>query len=260
MRGPISRNCIVDIGSLRRAAASPLLLYESGPQLAGTPDILAGLSPSELSRVVQAGHKLAFAAGDVIFRQGDRHRGIFVLQAGAVRSFYVGPTGREITLANWGPGNFVGGPDIFVDGPHVWSGIATAAGAAIRVRGQAVRHLMREVPAFAVGLVEGLAFKGKCYSTLLQMLGTRSVTERLALVLVNLATSRGRSDGGRVVVAPAPTHEELAGTVGATRQWVSATLERFRAARLIEAGDRRVVILNEPALRAVAEGGGTGAP
>src|SRR5579871_2738797 len=126
MAGLISHSSIVKLNPKPGAAASPLLLYESEPQLAGTPDILAGLNASELARVTQAGQKLSFATGDMIFRQGDAHRGIFVLQAGTVRSFYVGPTGREITLANWGKGNFVGGPDIFGDGPHVWSGIATS--------------------------------------------------------------------------------------------------------------------------------------
>ncbi len=32
---------------------------------------------------------------------------------------------------------------------------------------------MSEIPNFAIGLVQGLAYKGKCYSSLLQMLGTR---------------------------------------------------------------------------------------
>jgi CRP-like cAMP-binding protein len=240
----------------RRDAGSAPLLYESEPALAGLADIVAGLTPAELHRVATAGHPAIFATGDVIFRQGDAHAGIFVLQSGSVRSFYVGVNGREITLANWGPGNFVGGPDIFGDGPHVWSGVATAPGAAIRLPGPVVRHLMCEIPAFAIGLVHGLAFKGKCYSTLLQMLGTRSVTERLALVLVNLATSRGRQAAGGLLVSPAPTHEELAGTVGATRQWVSATVERFKRAGLIEAGDRRLVVLDRAALAAIAQGGG----
>lgn len=243
-----------DAAHTHAPARAPVLLYESAPVLAGEPDILAGLSPAEFQRVAAAAHHTAFVPGDLLFRQGEPHLGILILLTGAVRSFYVGANGREITLANWGPGNFVGGPDIFGEGPHVWSGIATAPGTAMRLPGPAVRHLMQHVPAFAIGLVHGLAFKGKCYSALLQMLATRSVTERLALVLVNLAASHGQAADGVTVVSPAPTHETLAGGIGATRQWVSATLARFRRARLLRTEDRRLVLLDLAALRSIAEG------
>ena len=46
---------------------------------------------------------------------------------------------------------------------------------------------------------EGLTFKGKCYSALAQMLDTRSVTERLAHLLLHLADSYGVEEEGAVV-------------------------------------------------------------
>lgn len=233
-----------------------VLLFEAQPNLAGTPDILARVTPAELRQVASAGQKVSFGRGDYLFRQGESHRGIFVLRAGIVRSFYVSPAGREITLANWRPGNFVGGPEIFGGGLHVWTGVGVEPGEAIRLPGPMVRQLMAEIPNFAVGLVDGLAFKGKCYSALLQMLGTRSVLERLAHLLFNLAEERGIRTPRGVLIDCAPTHEEFAAMVGATRQWVSMTMERFRAGGLIEVNRRRIVVLRLAALRALAEGDG----
>jgi CRP/FNR family transcriptional regulator, cyclic AMP receptor protein len=84
------------------------------------------------------------------------------------------------------------------------------------------------------------------------MLGTRSVVERLAHLLLNLTTLRGIESENAVVIADMPSHEELAAMVGATRQWVSINIEKFRKRGLIEVGDRRLVILRPDALRAVA--------
>lgn len=235
-------------------AAGSVLLYEGKPSLTGVPDILAGLSPAEVARVVAAGRRVRFAPGDHLFRQGEEHKAIFVLRHGVVRSFYQAPSGREITLAQWSPGNFVGGPEIFGGGLHVWSGVAVSAGEAVRLPGPQVRRLMADLPAFAIGLVEGLAFKGKCYSTLLQMLGTRSSRERLAHLLLNLAELRGIAGDGRIIIANTPTHEQLATMIGATRQWVSMTLDRFRAHGLIEIHKRQLVIRQAAALRALADG------
>ena len=229
-----------------------LLLFESLPNLAGVPDIFAALTEHEAKRVAAAGESIRFAPGDLLFRQGDPHRGIFILRDGIVRSLYSAPNGREITLANWTPGNFVGGPDIFGEAPHVWSGIGVKSGEAIRLPGPVVRRLMSEIPNFAIGLVQGLAYKGKCYSSLLQMLGTRSVVERLAHLLLNLTTLKGVESENAIVIADMPSHEELAAMVGATRQWVSINIEKFRKRGLIEVGDRRLVILRHDALRAIA--------
>jgi CRP/FNR family transcriptional regulator, cyclic AMP receptor protein len=222
--------------------------------LVGVPDILAGLSAAQTDHVVSAGHRVGFAAGDMLFRQGEVHRGIFILRSGVVRSFYQAPGGREITLAHWTRGNFVGGPEIFGGGVHVWSGIGVETGAALRLPGPTIRRLMTEIPAFAIGLVEGLAFKGKCYTALLQMLGTRSVVERLAQLLLNLEASRS-SSAASPAVAQLPTHEQLATMIGATRQWVSMTLERFRAQGIIDTRGRRIVIQEPAALRALAHTG-----
>ncbi|HLH12359.1 MAG TPA: Crp/Fnr family transcriptional regulator [Methylovirgula sp.] len=237
-----------------KAASGSVLLFEAQASVSGAPDILADLSAAELRRVVETGNRIDFKAGDYLFRQGEPHRGIFVLRSGVVRSFYVSPHGREITLANWGPGNFVGGPDIFETGPHVWSGVAVEAGQALHLSAPAVRQLMATVPNFSIGLIKGLAFKGKCYSSLLQVLATRSVVERLALLLLNFAEPHGTERDACVVIAASPSHEELAAMVGATRQWISMALERFRKRGLIETRNRRLVILRPAALAAIADG------
>jgi len=49
-----------------------------------------------------------------------------------------------------------------------------------------VKRLIGQMPELGIGVIEGLVFKGKCYSALAQMLGTRSVTERLSLLLNSL--------------------------------------------------------------------------
>lgn len=234
--------------------APSMLLFEAVPNLSGIPDMLLGLAPDERARVFACGQTIRFGPGDMLFRQGELHAGIFLVRSGSVRSYYTAPSGREITLANWTPGNFVGGPEIFGGGNHVWSGVATAPGEALLLSGDTVRKLIVEIPRFAVGIVEGLAFKGKCYSALLQMLGTRSVLERLAQLLVNCAELHGVPDGKRLTVAQVPTHEDMAAMVGATRQWVSATLGRFRRQGLIEIAKRQMTILDKDHLRKLASG------
>ncbi len=48
--------------------------------------------------------------GEGVFFQGDPHTGVWIIESGRVRTFYAGPSGREITLAYWSIGHFLGDP------------------------------------------------------------------------------------------------------------------------------------------------------
>ena len=116
-------------------------------------------------------------------------------------------------------------------GTHMWSGIAAQESDVYAFQGDELRKLMLAIPEFAVGMVEALEFKGKCLSALLQMLGTRSVSERLAMLLINLAELHGVEDDVGVFIGPPFTHEVLSQMVGASRQWVTMTSRSLSARR-----------------------------
>jgi CRP-like cAMP-binding protein len=108
---------------------------------------------------------------------------------------------------------------------------------------------MQAIPQLAIGIVEALEFKGRCLSALLQMLGTRSVSERLSMLLANLAEIHGTDTGEGIAIGEPFTHEAFAQMVGASRQWVTMTLDRFQREGLIRISRCRTVILDPDKLR-----------
>ncbi len=213
---------------------------------------LAHLSDEDLETVLNRARRCRIKPKHLLIRQGDRHRGIFLIQSGVVRTFYTSPTGREITLAYWQPGNFVGGPDVFEDCIHMWSGITVRDTEVFHLRGRDLRELMAQIPDLALGMVEALVYKGRCFSSLVQLLGTRSVSGRLSQVLLALCDNYGTpaADGHGVVIAVNLTHEDLAHMVGASRQWVTTTLDRLQKKDIIHIRKRQLVILRPDLLRA----------
>lgn len=208
--------------------ASAVYLSEALSQINEGAQFLDRLRLDEINAVRHVASSIEVDAGECIFAQGDQHRGIFLIESGQVRIYYAGPSGKEITLAYWTPGHFIGGPEVFGGGLHVWSATATERSRLSYLPGAKIRYLAETVPAVALAIIDGLVSKGRCYSALVQMLGTRSVTERLAQLLVILASVDGQSDNGRMIVDRRITHEQLAMIVGSTRQWVTSTLARFQ--------------------------------
>lgn len=213
----------------------------------GQRGLLDRLSPSEVAAVRLASRVYTAGPDEDVFVQGEVHNGIYLIEEGRVRTYYVGPSGKELTLAYWTPGHFVGGPEVFGGGVHMWSAVTVEPSRLAHLPGAAVRHLAETIPSFALSLIDALVAKGKFYSALAQMLGTRSVTARLAQLLLIL--SDASVDEGVRRIERKITHEQLAGIIGSTRQWVTATLARYQKRGIIKISDERIAILQPDALR-----------
>ncbi|GLK81675.1 Crp/Fnr family transcriptional regulator [Methylopila turkensis] len=239
------------------SSAGDMLLSEDVAPAGPAPDILAALGEEDRARVAAHGRPRSFRRGDAVFRQGDSHDGVMVIERGLVRSFYAAPRGREITLAYWRPGAFVGGPDVFGGGRHIWAAEAARPTEALHLPGAGLRALAREVPDLALGIIDALAYKARCYSSLAQMLGTRSLSERLAHVLLHMAQIHGAPDDDPargIAIAASFTHAEIAALIGSTRQWVTISLNRLQAQGALSQRRGVLRILKPDAIRALASG------
>jgi CRP-like cAMP-binding protein len=217
--------------------------------LGAPPDIFCGLSEEERRLVLAHSKRRRFHRGQHVFVQGDRHEGVFVIDGGIVRTYYTAPNGREITLAYWRAGNVVGTPQVLSTGIHQWSGIAMAPTELLSFRSDELRSLMKGIPTLAIGMIEALEFKGKCFSIILQMLGTMNVTERIIQVLRMLQEMHGEDSAAGITIRAPFTHEALALMVGASRQWVSTELHRLQEMGVIRLEKRSLVILRPDLLR-----------
>ena len=230
-----------------------LLLAERHALVGGPPMLFASLTPHERSLVTSHGRRRVLNRGQTVFKQGTVHEGIYLIESGRIRVFYEAPSGREITLAYWRAGNFVGGPEIFGASAHLWSAVATSNSSVLLLPGKTLRTLVQQIPSLALGLIEGLTFKGKCYSMLAQMLGTRSITERLAHLLLHLVDTYGVENDQGIIISATFTHADLAHMVGATRQWVTINLKRLQEQGIVVCRKSQIIV-RRPDLLATMQG------
>ena len=240
----------------QRADARPslVMLAEAGTPPPRPPNLLASLKPAQRETVLNRGIRKVFGRGRALFRQGEQHDGLFIIESGMVKVFYTAPSGREITLGYWAPGNFVGGPSVFQRDRHVWTGVATRSTTVLAFSAADLRHLIGLMPEFGIGIIEGLSFKGKCYSVLAQMLGTRSISNRLELLLHSLCELYGVPENGGIAIRSAFSQQDLANMVGATRQWVTISLNRLQEAGVLISGKREILVCRPDLLASRANG------
>ncbi|MGM4992293.1 Crp/Fnr family transcriptional regulator [Tardiphaga sp. 841_E9_N1_2] len=231
--GVASGRSITTAPAVRQSDLSALFMSETIDDLNDGAYFLDRLTVEERAQIRESGRQFTVRQGEAIFSQGAHHQGIFIIERGQVRVFYTAPTGREITLAYWTPGHFIGGPSISGGGTHMWSGVAIEDCDITHLSSATLQALLLRMPTFALALIDGLVAKGKCYSSMAQMLGTRSVIERLAQYILNLSELYGVADGDAIVINRKVTHDQIAAMVGSTRQWVTMMLKRFHAKRIV---------------------------
>lgn len=205
------------------------------------------IDPGTLAQLRAGGTTIGLQRGQVLFSQGEAHAGVWLIEEGTLRTYYVGAQGRELTLAYWTHGHFVGGPEIFGGGRHIWSADAARTASVIFLPGGLLRRLAERDTQMSLALIDGLIAKGKCYSALVQILATRSATERLRMMLEIMAETHGRRTPEGVVIERPFTLDELAQMLGTSRQWLSVSMDKLRAEGVLATGKRQITLLTRPA-------------
>lgn len=238
-------DAIRDAPPATEASRSKVLVLSEAESLEGRkPFVLDRLTPQEREYVIrQCKPKLA-KRNSTVFRRGEPQKGIYLILSGGVRVFYAAPTGREITRAYWFAGNFIGGPDVFAQTPNMWSAVAIRDTSLLLLPSATLRSLCAHMPNLALGLIEAMVFKGRCYAAMAQMLGTRTANERMTRVLLLLAEMYGVKTEDGVAIAVPITHEEISHMVGATRQWVTVGLKRLQSEGIIKVSRGKLLIRN----------------
>ncbi|MFB7075413.1 Crp/Fnr family transcriptional regulator, partial [Streptomyces sp. NPDC056290] len=79
-----------------------------------------------------------------------------------------------------------------------------------------------------------------------------SVRQRFAVLLLDLARSHGRRTGEGIELAVPLSKQELAGSVGASREMVQRLLRELREKEAVSTGRRTLLILRPDILRRIA--------
>jgi CRP-like cAMP-binding protein len=81
-----------------------------------------------------------------------------------------------------------------------------------------------------------------------------SLRKRLALELLELAASFGIEDSRGSILTVTPTHEDLANSIGASRQKVTECLAEFKRERAVVQDGRRLLVVPRKLRRIVKKG------
>jgi CRP/FNR family transcriptional regulator len=111
-------------------------------------------------------------------------------------------------------------------------------------------EIMGRSPEGAVRLARTLAARARELEDLVGDLVFHSAPQRVARMLLNLATEEGRVTKRGVVFEPSLSRQEMAEATGISREALSRTLSRLAQEGILDLGGKSITILKPAELRA----------
>jgi len=173
-----------------------------------------------------------YAAGALVFAQGDPADSVVYIQAGSVRLSVVSRAGREAVVAILGGGDFVGESALAGERLRIATARAVVPTTALVIEKRKMLKVLHTEPALAGRFLSYvLARNIRVEADLVDQLFNRS-EKRLARALLLLA--RYGKDEDPNLVLPRISQEVLAEMVGTTRSRVNFFMNKFRRLGFIE--------------------------
>jgi CRP-like cAMP-binding protein len=210
--------------------------------------VFSALAELELERVAEVTVPRHFAAGEVVFREGDESDTCYVVRSGHARATREHQDGRSITLARFGPGDIFGELAMFDNEKRSATVEALEPTEAIAILGGDMRRLLREHPDIAVKLIAAIARRLRETNERLARQSFQTVQSRVAAVLAQLveaARAEGAPDGDVLITV---TQAEVAQLAGSSRESASRFLAVLERAGIISQGRGRLVVHDPHAL------------
>ena len=187
-----------------------------------------------------------YAAGEVVFVEGESSSGLYVLHTGWLKVMKTSAEGREQALRFIGPGEAFNEIGVFADRPNPATAIALEPAGIWLLRREAVLGLLRTRPDFAEHVIANMADRVIDLVALVADLSLRPVTARLARLLLEDAT-------GDVLHRPHwYTQTELAGRLGTVPDVVQRALRGLESEGAIEVHRHEIHIRDRAALEKLA--------
>jgi CRP/FNR family transcriptional regulator len=182
-----------------------------------------------------------------VFRERDDGDTCYVIRDGRARAVRSHPSGRSITLADFGPGDIFGELALFDQEPRSATVEVLEPTEVIAILGADMRRLMTEHPSIAVKLIASLAQRLRATNERLARQSFQSVQSRLATVLADLIHRAGTpDDGGDVTIVS--TQADLAQLAGCSRESTSRFLAQLARAGTITQRRGQLVVHDPAAL------------
>lgn len=176
----------------------------------------------------------SFDKNEILFAEGDHPGTFLVVVTGRVKIARATPSGRQVILEFFGPGDPLGAVAVFEGFPYPATATAVEPTLCLSIERSAFLTLLGTHTSLVLGLLSGLSMRlVELAQRAVELAGGR-VEQRLAQVFVRLAAERGKAVPDGTFIGQPLSRQELADLCGTTLETTIRVMSRWGKEGLID--------------------------
>ena len=208
---------------------------------------------SDRQRMLQELTESHYGKNDVIFREGDPTEYFHIVKEGTVKCVKSTPDGKECTIKMLMPGDlFCCDAAAFEGACHPGTAQPMGDVSILRLSKKSYLDMLRRNPEAAIEVIKYLGTRLHEAQEKTKILALDRADQRLASLLIDLATRNGTKDPQGIRLNIRLTRQDMANMMGITTETAIRIMGRFKRDRLVSGTANRLVIRDLPRLKTLA--------
>ncbi|MCG8640574.1 MAG: Crp/Fnr family transcriptional regulator [Desulfobacterales bacterium] len=204
-----------------------------------------------LEKIEDIASTLEFKSREIIFHEGDKGDGFYMVEKGKIKVFKLSFEGKEQILHIYGPGHLFGEVPAFSGKNFPASSMALEKTRIIFLPRDKFVHLITDTPGLSMNLLADLSMRLREFTVQIENLSLKEVPARLAAYIITLSNEQKNCDK---VVLPI-SKAQLSNLIGTTPETVSRIFKKMMAAALIDVQTKTIIIKDMDGLTDLSESG-----
>ncbi|CCK82380.1 Crp/Fnr family transcriptional regulator [Desulfobacula toluolica] len=200
--------------------------------------LFSGLSNEHLEQIAAIASTLKFARGEMIFHEGDRGDGFYMVEKGKIKVFKLSFDGKEQILHIYGPGHIFGEVPAFEGKNFPASSMALEKSDILFLPRDKFVDLITRTPGLGMNMLADLSRRLREFTVQIENLSLKEVPSRLAAYIITLSKEQKNE---QQVILPI-SKAQLSNLIGTTPETVSRILKKMMAASFIDVQTKTIFI------------------
>lgn len=209
--------------------------------------LFEGLTPADFDGIALHVSENQLDAWQTVFDQQDASFDLYFLLSGSILAVFWTSEGREIVFSRFPQGAYFGELAALDGVPRSLAVFAKTKARVLTMKRESFMALFNEVPLVRERITQQLVARIRTLTERSMEMTTMSVEQRVGSYLLRLAAEQGKLARG-AVIENAPTHAEIAGSIGANREMVSRSISKFSKRGAIKSSRQRIEIIDPEVL------------
>jgi CRP/FNR family transcriptional regulator len=191
------------------------------------------LSEEDVAHLAEIALVRHWQKGEALFCEGDPSDHIFAIASGRVKVVKALPSGKEVILEIFGPGDPVGAVVAYEGRPYPATAFATEPTVCVLVRRAPFLTLLESRPSLLRGFLVGLTQRIVEFARRIPEVAGGRVEARLAHLFLKLADRMGKVSGRETFIPMPLSRQDLADLAGTTLETAIRIMSRWSKERTL---------------------------